>query len=48
MENLLFYATKKSQEKTSLYMSDENHKKYLEEIEYNTSFAQAYKIPEMA
>lgn len=38
MENLLFYATKKNQEKTSLYMSDENHKKYLEEIEYKLSY----------
>lgn len=37
MENLLFYATKKNQEKTSLYMSDENHKKYLEEMEYKLS-----------
>ncbi|MDR5611481.1 MAG: hypothetical protein RAM36_00060 [Arsenophonus sp.] len=38
MENLLFYATKKNQEKTSLYMSDKNHKKYLEEIEYKLSY----------
>ncbi|PAV01954.1 hypothetical protein CBG25_13725 [Arsenophonus sp. ENCA] len=38
MENLLFYATKKNQEKTSLYMSDENHKKYLEEIEYKLGY----------
>ncbi|RXK34464.1 hypothetical protein BBD39_10825 [Arsenophonus endosymbiont of Bemisia tabaci Asia II 3] len=38
MENLLFYATKKNQEKTSLYMSNKNYKKYLEEIEYKLSY----------
>lgn len=38
MENLLFYATKKNQEKALLYMSDENHKKYLEEMEYKLSY----------
>jgi len=38
MENLLFYATKKNQEKISLYMSDENYQKYLEEIEYKLSY----------
>ncbi|HGJ5866833.1 MULTISPECIES: hypothetical protein [Arsenophonus] len=37
MENLLFYATKKNQEKALLYMSDENHQKYLEEMEYKLS-----------
>ncbi|WP_334473084.1 hypothetical protein [Arsenophonus sp. PmNCSU2021_1] len=38
MENLLFYATKKNKEKASLYMSDENYQKYLEEIEYKLSY----------
>ena len=38
MENLLFYATKKDQEKASQYMSDENYQKFLEEIEYKLSY----------
>ncbi|MDR5610624.1 MULTISPECIES: hypothetical protein [unclassified Arsenophonus] len=38
MENLLFYATKKDQEKAAQYMSDENYQKFLKEMVYKLSY----------